>query len=189
MQYLKDKVREKIYNAAVEEFKNFGYQDASIRNIANNAGISLGNIYRYYANKEALYIAVVQPLIDSVKVFVEQKYFVVGDSLQTIAENALEFMVEHADEIVILRRGNTQYYKQFSEYLESVTAEKIKMIMDEGTAEAKIKNPDLTYIIARSFLHCLFDIIDGTKDNDLRKEYVKEIITFYFGHLNTRFGN
>ena len=34
MQYLKDKVRERIYDAAVTEFKTYGYQDASIRNIA-----------------------------------------------------------------------------------------------------------------------------------------------------------
>ncbi len=189
MQYLKDTVRERIYDAAVTEFKTYGYQDASIRNIANNAGISLGNIYRYYQNKEALYIAVVQPLIDSVKEFVEKKYFIVGDSLQTVAENLLEFMVEHDDEIVILRRGNTQYYKQFSQYLEGVTANKIETLMNDGFGRSKIKNPDLTMIIARSFLHCLFDVLGSTKDKAMRKTYVEEIITFYFGHLATRFGD
>ena len=93
MQYLKDSVRKNIYSAAIEEFKTFGYQDASIRNIATNAGISLGNIYRYYKNKEDLYIAVIQPLVDSVKEFVENKYFVEGDSMQTVAENILDFLV------------------------------------------------------------------------------------------------
>ena len=134
-------------------------------------------------------VAVVQPLIDSVKEFVENKYFIVGDSLQTVAENLLEFMVVHDDEIVILRRGNTQYYKQFSQYLEGVTANKIETLMNDGFGRSKIKNPDLTMIIARSFLHCLFDVLGSTKDKAMRKTYVEEIITFYFGHLATRFGD
>ena len=188
MQYLKDSVRKNIYSAAIEEFKTFGYQDASIRNIATNAGISLGNIYRYYKNKEDLYISVIQPLVDSVKEFVENKYFVEGDSMQTVAENILDFLVEHDDEIIILRRGNTKYYKQFSEYLDNVTAEKIEYIMRDSLEQSKIKNPDLTKIIARSFLHCMFDILGSTKDKETRKVYVHEIITFYFGNLETRFG-
>ena len=114
MQYLKETVREKIYAAAIEEFKTFGYQEASIRNIANNAGISLGNIYRYYQNKESLYIAVVQPLMESVKEFVDTKFFVDGSSLKEVAANVVDFMDKHDDEIVILRRGNTDYYRNFA---------------------------------------------------------------------------
>ena len=185
MQYLKDNVRQKIYKAAVEEFKTRGYQDASIRDIAKNAGISLGNIYRYYDNKEALYIAIIQPLIDSVKEFAQEKYFIAGDDLHSVSEKLSDFMVEHDDEIVILRRGNTAYYRQFSKYLEDVTAQKIASIMrDENEA---IKNPDLTNIISRSFLHCLFDIICSTTDKEKRREFVEEVITFYFGHIDTRF--
>lgn len=187
MQYLKDTVRDKIYAAAVEEFKAFGYQEASIRNIATTAGISLGNIYRYYQNKEALYIAVVQPLMESVKKFVETKFFVDGASLKEVAAYVVEFMDEHDDEIVILRRGNTDYYRTFADFLEKATAARI----NEGIArydQSKVKNPHLATIIARAFLHCLFDIIYGVKDKELRTEYVEEIMIFYFGNLDTRLG-
>ncbi|MBQ9716299.1 MAG: TetR/AcrR family transcriptional regulator [Clostridia bacterium] len=186
MQYLKDTVREKIYAAAIEEFKTFGYQEASIRNIANNAGISLGNIYRYYQNKEALYIAVVQPLMESVKEFVDTKFFVDGASLKEVASYVVEFMDKHDDEIVILRRGNTDYYRTFSEFLENATARRIQEGITHNQQAEKIKNPKLATIIARSFLHCLFDIIYSTKDNLTRTEYVEEVMVFYFGHLDTR---
>ena len=185
MQYLKDNIRQKIYKAAVDEFKTRGYQDASIRNIAKNAGISLGNIYRYYDNKEALYLAIIQPLMDSVKEFAQERYFTAGDDLHSVSEKLSDFMAEHDDEIVILRRGNTECYKKFSKYMEDITAQKIADIM-QGENDA-IKNPDLANIIARSFLHCLFDIISSTPDTSKRREYVEEVITFYFGHINTRF--
>lgn len=188
MQYLKDTVREKIYEAAIEEFKTFGYQEASIRNIANNAGISLGNIYRYYQNKEALYIAVVQPLIESVKEFVETKFFVDGASLKEVATSVVNFMEKHDDEIVILRRGNTEYYRTFAEFLEKATASRIEQGFADSQSEGKVKNPQLATIIARSFLHCLFDIVYGTKDNETRTAYVEEVMVFYFGNLDTRLG-
>ena len=188
MQYLKDTVREKIYAAAIEEFKTFGYQEASIRNIANNAGISLGNIYRYYQNKESLYIAVVQPLMESVKEFVDTKFFVDGSSLKEVATNVVEFMDKHDDEIVILRRGNTDYYRKFAEFLEKATASRIEQGMHTAEKQGKIKNPQLATIIARAFLHCLFDIVYNTKDNATRTEYVEEVLVFYFGHLDTRLG-
>ena len=186
MQYLKETVRDKIYASAIEEFKTFGYQEASIRNIANNAGISLGNIYRYFENKEALYIAVVQPLIESVKEFVETKFFVDGSSLKQVALNVVDFMEKHDDEIVILRRGNTDYYRVFADFLEKATASRIEQGMRAGNSTNKIKNPQLATIIARAFLHCLFDIVYNTKDNQTRTEYVEEVMTFYFGHLDTR---
>ena len=67
MQYLKDVVRTRIINAAIAEFKEYGYSNASIRNIAEVANISLGNIYRYYENKEDLFLTIINPLTEMTK--------------------------------------------------------------------------------------------------------------------------
>lgn len=59
MQYLKDEVRQRILNAASEEFFAEGYADASIRVIAKNAGISSGNVYRYFSSKALIFDEIV----------------------------------------------------------------------------------------------------------------------------------
>ncbi len=59
MQYLKEEVRQKIFDAAKEEFTHNGYSEASIRTIAKTAGISSGNVYRYFDSKEVLFDAIV----------------------------------------------------------------------------------------------------------------------------------
>ena len=46
MQYLKKEIRENIMAAAVEEFKEHGYANASTSNIATHAEISIDNNYR-----------------------------------------------------------------------------------------------------------------------------------------------
>ena len=53
-QKLKEGLRQAIIDAAREEFLDKGYEDASMRNIAAKAGITVGNIYRYFRNKEDL---------------------------------------------------------------------------------------------------------------------------------------
>ncbi len=64
MQVLKEDVRRNIKDAAVMCFKQVGYDKASMRQIASSANLSVGNLYRYFPNKEALFDYCVQPAVD-----------------------------------------------------------------------------------------------------------------------------
>ena len=57
---------EKILTAARAEFLENGYKNASLRKIAAQAGVTVGAIYTRYATKDALFCALVQPLLDRV---------------------------------------------------------------------------------------------------------------------------
>ena len=61
MQVLKESVKKAILNGAILEFFEHGYQSANMRRIADSANITVGNIYRYFENKEALFNAVLSP--------------------------------------------------------------------------------------------------------------------------------
>jgi len=65
-QVLKDEVKEKIQNSAVDIFTLKGYKKASIKEIAINANVSVGNVYRYYKNKDELYESVIKGVYDSI---------------------------------------------------------------------------------------------------------------------------
>jgi AcrR family transcriptional regulator len=58
-QYLKDEIEQAIRAAALREFAAKGYLPATMADIAASAGISTGNLYRYFAGKEALFHAVI----------------------------------------------------------------------------------------------------------------------------------
>ena len=51
-QILKDELRTKILDSAKEEFLNKGFKGASMRSIAQKSGMTVGNLYRYFRNKE-----------------------------------------------------------------------------------------------------------------------------------------
>lgn len=55
----KPAVREAITAAAAQGFAEDGFAAASVADIARRAGVSTGNVYRYFPSKEALFEAVV----------------------------------------------------------------------------------------------------------------------------------
>ena len=54
-QTLKPALRDAILDAARDAFAVDGWSSASLADIARRAGVSTGNVYRYFANRDALY--------------------------------------------------------------------------------------------------------------------------------------
>jgi len=50
----------RIEDAALGVFTRQGYHGTSVREIADAAGVSLGNIYNYYDSKEQIYTSLVR---------------------------------------------------------------------------------------------------------------------------------
>lgn len=189
MQYLKKEIREKIIAAAIEEFKEHGYSDASIRNIANNAEISLGNVYRYFTNKEALYFAVINPFMESIRQTIERDFAFEGKSMKEVSEVLVSFLMEYSNELIIIRKGNTVHYDAFVKYIVDVIAQKLKLMLSENFPEIdeKITNPNFAPSVAEGFLTSLFLVLNGNDPTEVQERYIRELITFYFGHMKDRF--
>ena len=62
-QILKEQSRNDIIEAAKEEFLEKGYKDASLRSIAKKAHMTVGNLYRYFKNKEDINRHIVGPTL------------------------------------------------------------------------------------------------------------------------------
>ena len=186
---MKKEVRERILAAAVEEFKEYGFADASIRNIANNAEISLGNIYRYFTNKEALYFAVINPFMESVKQTIEKEFVFADRSMKEVSEVLVRFLMQYSDELMIIRKGNSVHYDAFVNYIVKVISQKIREMIAGSfpEIEEKIKNPDFYDVIAESFLTALFKILRNGDSVEVQERNVRELITFFFGHMRDRF--
>lgn len=55
---------EKVLESAKAEFLTLGFEKASMRSIAKVAGVTTGALYVRFPNKDALFCALVQPVID-----------------------------------------------------------------------------------------------------------------------------
>lgn len=67
MQIKKEEMREKILQAATDEFFKKGYENASMRVIAQKSYTTVGNIYHYFENKDVLLEAILLPVIEDLE--------------------------------------------------------------------------------------------------------------------------
>ncbi len=65
MQIKKDKVRKN--SSRKGWLLKYGFQKASLRDIAAKAGVTKGNIYTYFRNKDELFCEIVQPAMNLIK--------------------------------------------------------------------------------------------------------------------------
>ncbi len=66
MQIKKDDTKSKIKESAKEIFFTTSYAGASMRDVASKCNMTVGNIYRYYENKEVLFDDIIKPTYDGV---------------------------------------------------------------------------------------------------------------------------
>lgn len=96
MQKLKEDIKEKIKNAGVKLFKENGFENTSIKDIAKDAGVSTGNIYRYFLTKKHLLNEILAEVEQEIREFLDNIPMSYDELEQTKIFNILK------DEIVNL---------------------------------------------------------------------------------------
>lgn len=119
----KTEAHEKIIAAAIIEFMEYGFENASMRRIASEVGLTVGALYRHFPNKEEMFAALVEPTINDLmtkyREFCEQGYEVMkcGDVQQLWNESESEakwfmsFIYDHFDvfKLLICRSQGTRF--------------------------------------------------------------------------------
>lgn len=114
-QQLKPEIQEKLLRSAERVFAERGYAGATMSAIAAGAGVSTGNVYRYFETKDALFDAVVsEELAERFLALVRKRVRSLGGSADLTAlgeaarhdeDDLLGFWVAHRLRVVILLRG------------------------------------------------------------------------------------
>lgn len=98
MRQTADSLDQKILSSAQAEFYRYGYQEASLRRICKEAGVTTGALYKRFKNKDALFQAVVRPALEAIQVYGQEQrlrdyQFLEGDRLSQMWEHRLEEVV------------------------------------------------------------------------------------------------
>lgn len=91
--------RQRILNAAMEEFSGKGYEGASLNTICSEKGISKGIIYHYFKDKNELYLLCVEECFREVTAYLEEHTASsggpAGKRLQDYFNARLRFFADH----------------------------------------------------------------------------------------------
>ncbi len=97
-QILKEDTRNKILESAKEEFLEKGYENASLRRIALKAHMTVGNLYRYFENKEDINVKIVEPCLLKIEKLINDE----TDNQLSFFKNNKNFNLDKEDMIKAL---------------------------------------------------------------------------------------
>lgn len=127
-QRIKERVKTAIVTAALQEFAKVGVAGATVPVIAASAGTSVGNVYKYFANKAALFEAAIPPAfvdelrdllrvrVEALGVEVDVRDLALSHPYRIATEELLRFALEHRPKILfLLRRAEGTEHEGFAE--------------------------------------------------------------------------
>lgn len=196
MQVLKEEVRQKVKKAAIAEFEENGYQKTSMRSIALNAGVTVGNLYRYFENKDDLFNVIIQPAFQEIYKFIDEfarfkksklsEEKQKEDFIKMFEESLIRIYIQHRSELVILLNGSKgSQMGNAREQIISLIAGRIKKEAFPRMKKKRVVKEDdfLAQVLAISFIEGISLVLNKYKDKEKTKELFTQFSHIYFRNL------
>ncbi|MCR4677392.1 MAG: TetR/AcrR family transcriptional regulator [Lachnospiraceae bacterium] len=185
---------EKVNKAIKEEFLEKGYEDASIRSIGARAGMTSAGLYRHYKDKEAMFAAMVEPLIKDVKTWTKRhtsrKYKIVdgGNAKEELFGESFfdlirDVILPKRDEFILLmtRSNGTKYENFLHDFVlsnQKEFMEAIGYLKEKGYPVIDINEEEL-HILLSAYLTACFELIIHDYDEIKIEKYLTTIQEFF----------
>ena len=180
---------EKVNKAIREEFLEKGFENASIRSIGKRAGMTSAGLYRHYADKEAMFNAMVEPLVNSIiewtRKHTEKKYDFADEAAsgnelfgETFVDLIRDVILPRRDEFRLLMNcsGGTKYENFIHDFVEGNQKEFLSAIgylKEKGYPVMDVDEEELHMLLSAYLTACFEPLIHDAEDEKIEK------------HLNT----
>lgn len=184
----------RVNKAIMEEFLEKGYEGASIRSIGARAGMTSAGLYRHYADKEAMFEAMVQPLVDEMKRWLKnhtnKKYDIVEGDLsqenifgESFVDLIRDVILPRRDEFILLMTcsGGTKY----ENFIHDLTEENQKEFLDalkylkKKGYPVKVVTEEELHMLLSAYLTACFEPIIHDYDEASIEKYLNIIQEFF----------
>ncbi|MFK7801766.1 MAG: TetR/AcrR family transcriptional regulator [Anaerolineae bacterium] len=158
---------EALLAASIKEFSDRGYDKASINLILETAGMSKGQFYHHFKNKEGLYLALIEVLLTQKRAFLQ------NIMQATTGQNDIYaiFQARMTYELAFARE-----YPAMNSFAESVDREKGSKVYEKAAEQFSLNNDDL--------LNALIEMAyqKGDFRADIPLSFIKPLLVYFFNH-------
>ena len=195
MRPINEQLAADLAEAGKREFLEKGFRGASMRNIAASLGVTTGAIYRYYADKEALFDGLVSGPADYLETeyrrrqdeFAEQP---LGEQLRTLPDMAddgqlwmMEYLYDEFDafKLIACCAVGTKY----ENYLDILTAieDRSGHMLVEKMHEAGMKvlpiDDELIHILSSALFSGMFETVRHDMPRKKAMQHMRSLKDFY----------
>lgn len=194
-------VYERILECAAKEFLEKGYKDASLRVIAANAQTTTGSIYTRFGDKEGLFQAIVEPVVNGVmELFcgIQEEFH--GFDAETQRERVneysfqemevfLDYIYAHFDEFSILL--DASYGTRFQNFVDELTRIEVEYTYKYMEAvscpmpgEGRITE-EILHIVTTAYFEGVFEVVRHKMDRESAGKYIRMLERYHAAGFDT----
>lgn len=185
----------KIIPSAKKEFMEKGFEKASVRKIAENAGITAAGLYRHFKDKEAMFTSLVESAANELiqmYVMLQQEFEKKPEDVQRkevfdySTNNIGRFMdciYDHFDEFKLLITCSEG--TEFSGYIDKLvdievesTLDFIEITKNRALSSGKVSF-EMIHIISNAFLSAVFESVRHDMPKEKANGYVFNLSEFF----------
>ena len=171
--------RSRIIETATKEFAKKGYHDASISSIATKSGVSVGAIYKYFENKQDLFLTIVDHSIGRMEALLVGLAKADEDVLLKVEKILREIILVSREEGILIKLYNSmtsindkKLARQFATEMEEMTARIYTIAIQEGQKTGEIRR-DIDPKVAAFLIDNLFMTLQFSYAGDYYEERFK----------------
>lgn len=195
----KDKIRDNILKKSLTLFRNKGYNETSIKDIAQACDISVGNIYKYYKSKSEIYENIITDE------FLEELHDILSKRTIFLAKRQLNehnekiekwfekeyypFMINNADRCVVLHDHyvGSEYDKRVNDIANNILEFKRKVYLNLGNLVLPKEFLTLSSLIIASNVTMYAQVLEMNVTDKKKIQLLKEIDKYNIAGLDAIF--
>ncbi len=181
-----------IASAARAEFLEKGYQDASLRRIAERAGATAGAIQIRYKTKDALFCSLLAPFLSEIEGIFRatkteywhyppsERLAFLETSMRMESEAILSLIFDHYDDAVLLlcRSGGSNLEGYFDQIVARKVSESAAFF--EALGAARFDQELLRLLIGAQF-HSYYQIVKSGYERGAARDYMRALMRYHMG--------
>lgn len=194
--YNSQKTHEAILDSARKEFMNCGFQNSSMRKIAENAKVTTGAMYNHFKNKDMIFEELVKDVSDGLyELFLREhkncdslhKYNN-NDSFNAMSQSTdkvLDYIYDNFETmklIVCYSQGSS--YEDYIEKLIAIEEKYTKKMLIKSNFNIEEKDNFFIHIMSFSGMMNMFEAVRHNLSRDQAVFYMERLKSFYYAGWN-----
>ncbi len=179
------KRRREIFHAAVKVFLKKGFQETSMREIAEAAGIGKSTLYDYFKTKDEILVFVFEEELNDLTSHAQRialQNISADERIKQVMEMHLEFLVENKNLFMRLTFEAQRLKLESQKRIQNgryAYQDLLRGLIEEGIRESTFRKVD-PLLVARLLVHTMAPVVFASRPTGTPQKMMKETLDIFF---------
>ena len=179
-----ESINSKLLECAKAEFMEKGFADASMRTIAERAGVTTGMLYSRFADKDEMFRSIVGEGAEKLYAYFSD----VQENFAAFPAGKMRVMMDiiydyfDSFKLIVLKSAGSSYEHYIDRMIdyETESTERFMRVLRESGAPVRTVRRDINHMLASALFNGVFEVVAHDFPKEDAMEYVDAVCEFFY---------